>query len=132
MRCRREDRRAVSLVELLLALAIVAAAVIPIVSSYASGTLAVQQSVNVTRAVHLAAGQLDRLRARPFAELVALPARQPLDAAALPRPFEGEVERADLAPGELLRLTVRLRWSPTEKLTEKVELSTFVLDPRAR
>jgi hypothetical protein len=117
---------------MLLALAIVAACVVPLAGSYASGTLAVQQSVNVTRAAHLAAGQLDRLRARPFTELAALPARQPLDAAGLPRPFEGEVERADLAPGELLRLTVRLRWHPTEKLTEKVELSTFVLNPRTR
>ncbi|MBI3891602.1 MAG: hypothetical protein HY303_08745 [Candidatus Wallbacteria bacterium] len=121
-----------SLVEVLLAAAVAALAIVPLAGSFTTATLGTQQVVQTTRAVELASSRLELLRGRPFAEVAALPAVSVLPAAELGRPCEGEMGRVDLVPGELVRIAVRVRWSPSPKLLEKVELATFYLNARAR
>ncbi|MBI4871211.1 MAG: hypothetical protein HY814_06550 [Candidatus Riflebacteria bacterium] len=126
------SRAGVSLVEALLALAVLGVALGAVLGTFTSGTLATQQVVQTTRALQMAARQLELVRLSPFETVAAFPASRPLDSSAVPGPFEGVVEREDLSSGELVLVRVRIRWQVNEKLTEKVELATFFLNPRAR
>lgn len=120
------------MVEGLLALAILGLTFLPIFGTYTSATLGTHQVVNTTRALELASSRLELLAGLPFAHVSALPARATMDPAELGRPFEGEVERLDAVPGELVRITVRIRWKLNDRLSEKVELATLIANPRAR
>ncbi len=123
-------RFGLSLVEMLLAFAVMALTLIPLAGTFASGSMATRQIVDSTIAMGLAAEQLELMRVRPYGELATLPTSRPIDGAILPRGYSGTLSWREPAPGSLMEARARISWTVAGDRMRSLELSTLILNPR--
>jgi len=130
----RAGRQGISIVEALVAIAILSSSIIPIILFLSAGTETVRGTRDASGAAFVANRTFEELRARPFDEVLALPKNQALASVDLGAiTYRRTLQVAPMAPDSGLRavlLWLKVEWARDRRKTLSYEVGTVLSDVR--